>query len=151
MKLGISSLTTVGGTWINSAGKLEAYYGNLYGNVTNAGIFSLGDEAQINNTDVFYIWGSFTQTAAGTFKCGIGPTMNDTLHISGTAKLEGICTISLSPGYTPGGPGAYVFLTYGALDTSVGPWIVTPPGAPPGMYWSPWFGPTQFVLNLLYS
>lgn len=38
MKLGISTLTTLGGTWINSGGILEAYYGNLYGDVTNDGL-----------------------------------------------------------------------------------------------------------------
>lgn len=151
MKLGISTLSTAGGTWINPGGVLEAYYGNLYGDVTNAGIFSMGAQNQMSNGDIFHIWGNFTQTAGGTFKCGIGGSTHDTLHISGLAKLEGLCEVGLDSGYTPANTGSWALLTYGGLDNSVGPWTVNAPPAPFGMHWQTFFDPTQFGLELLFD
>lgn len=138
-----------GGTWINSGGKLEAYYGNLYGNVTNAGIFSMGAQAQTFAADSFFIWGNFTQTSGGTFKCAVGNAVNDQLNISGAATLQGLCLVSYEPGYTPSGPASWTLLTYGTVSAS---WNVALPAAPPGLYWDePHYDLNAFWVNLLYA
>lgn len=110
-------LTALGGVHIASGGSmvLEAYYGQINANVTNAGTLSLGSRAESYGGDWLTIAGNYTQTATGRLVMDLRSHGHDTLTVTGTATLGGTFEVVVEPGYEP--PfGEFSLISYAARD-----------------------------------
>jgi hypothetical protein len=83
------------------------------GNVTNAGLITVGDAV---TTGTLTITGNYVQTAAGGLTIRIGGytagNLFDRLAVGGTATLDGMLTVTLVGGFTPLSEDSFGVLTW---------------------------------------